>query len=161
PPPLRAAVQVPGSLERALHRALAKDPLERFETVDAFADALSADIVTTAPAPVRLPVAGAGRRANNVPIAINPLLGRDDDVRTVLALLRRDGARLLTLFGPGGVGKTRLVLEVASRAEDFFPGGTYFVPLAEVRDTPTMEARIAQAIGLRGADANTADALRA
>ena len=161
PPPLRTPIPVGAHVERGLQRALAKDPLERFESATVFVEAIAQDSLTAAPVSTRLPVAGGARRSSAIPVPITPLVGRENDVRTVLALLQRDGVRLLTLFGPGGVGKTRLALEVASRAEHLFPDGVYFVPLAEVRDAPTMEARIAHSVGVRSAgDASIADALR-
>jgi predicted ATPase/tRNA A-37 threonylcarbamoyl transferase component Bud32 len=160
PPPLRCAVPVPDAVERAIHRALAKEPADRFPTVVAFADALAAEAIEPAVAAVRMPAGAPAQRAARVPVPLTPLLGRQHEVRTVLALLQRAAVRLLTLSGPGGVGKTRLALEVAAHASPLFPDGVYFVSLTEARDADALNARIAQVVGLRGGAAGSTDALR-
>ena len=150
PPRLTTPERVPLVAEQAIRRALAKLPSERFATVGEFAEALdNADTATrqeTAQLPqATLPVAGP-----RLPVPLTPLVGRDHDVQTISALLRQP-VRLLTLYGSGGIGKTRLAVEVASRTADLFPDGVWFVALAEVRDADSMIARIGQALGLRGA----------
>src|SRR5204862_8019350 len=71
-------------------------------------------------------------------------IGRDDQVREGRELLSR--ARLLTLTGPGGTGKTRLSLQIAADVMDQFPDGVYFVPLAAVQDPELVPSAIAQAL---------------
>jgi len=51
------------------------------------------------------------------------LIGRENEIEAILSLMREQGARLITLTGPGGVGKTRLGVAVADRAVGLFPGG--------------------------------------
>ncbi|NLX09982.1 MAG: AAA family ATPase [Chloroflexi bacterium] len=63
-------------------------------------------------------------------LTLTPFIGRAQEIDEVVDLLRDPACRLLTLVGPGGIGKTRLALEVASRLHDQFPDGIYFVPLA-------------------------------
>jgi predicted ATPase/transcriptional regulator with XRE-family HTH domain len=93
------------------------------------------------------------------------LLGRADDVATVVALLRRPGTRLVTLTGTGGVGKTRLAAAVADAAHATWPDGVTFVPLAAVTDADLVVPSIGRALGIatvEGSDAATvvADHLR-
>jgi predicted ATPase/DNA-binding CsgD family transcriptional regulator len=92
-----------------------------------------------------IPAASSG----DLPAPVTALLGRDRDVVEVAVMLAHDGARLVTLTGPGGVGKTRLALAVAGAARGAFPGGVWFVPLAEVRDPALVGGAVARALGVR------------
>ena len=82
-----------------------------------------------------------------VPEPPTPLVGRERESGEVGALLR-GGARLVTLTGPGGVGKTRLALHVAGGVRDRFPDGIAFVPLAAVDDPALVVPTVASALGL-------------
>lgn len=88
---------------------------------------------------------------NNLPTQLTPFVGREKDLGTIEALLRRKDVRLVTLVGLGGVGKTRLGLQVAADVADAFPGGVYFVDLTLVNDTAEIIFGLAQAIHLPGA----------
>jgi predicted ATPase/DNA-binding CsgD family transcriptional regulator len=84
-----------------------------------------------------------------LPIPLTSLVGREQDVATVCALLREAEVRLVTLTGPGGVGKTRLALEVAAEVAAAFPDGVWFVSLAPVQHTQLVASAIAQVLGVR------------
>ena len=71
---------------------------------------------------------------NNLPLQPTPLVGREKEVSEVCDLLRQDETRLLTLTGPGGIGKTRVALQAAADLLEDFPEGTFFAPLATLTE---------------------------
>ncbi|MFN8663012.1 MAG: tetratricopeptide repeat protein [Thermomicrobiales bacterium] len=83
-----------------------------------------------------------------IPTPATSIIGRDAERDTVLDMLSDPQVRLLTLVGPGGVGKTRLALELAQHAAPAFPGGVQFVDLAPLRDPAFLYDAIAQALDL-------------
>ena len=99
-------------------------------------------------APGRDGAADGASLAGAVPVPATPLVGRDDDVAAVGDLVRAEGVRLVTLTGPGGVGKSRLAVEVAQRAGPGFADGVRFVALGSVRAAELVTAAIAAALGL-------------
>jgi predicted ATPase/class 3 adenylate cyclase len=80
----------------------------------------------------------------NLPVPAMSFIGRSDDLERTAALLRAEEPRLLTLTGPGGVGKTRLALQAAAAASDRFEDGVYWVPLASLDDTRLLLSTIAR-----------------
>ncbi|MCW5851877.1 MAG: adenylate/guanylate cyclase domain-containing protein, partial [Anaerolineae bacterium] len=94
------------------------------------------------------PLRSLGRVPNNLPIQPTVLIGREADVAALRDLLLSSDARLITLTGFGGVGKTRLSLQVAADCLDRFPDGVYFVPLAALRDPALVPEALHKTLGL-------------
>ena len=95
--------------------------------------------------------------ANGLPPSPNRTIGRDDDVRAIADRLRVDGVRLLTLTGPGGVGKTRLGLEAARAVKADFADGAHFVSLAALRRPEDVPAAIVKTLAIVVLSGESAD----
>jgi len=96
---------------------------------------------------IRRATANSSRR--DLPAPATPLVGRDREAASVLRLLLRADVRLLNLTGSGGVGKTRLALEVSGRSRGAFADGVAFVPLAPLGDPDLVPSALAEALGIR------------
>ena len=83
----------------------------------------------------------------NLPVPATPFLGRERELSEVVELLSAEGARLLTLTGPGGTGKTRLALQAAGLASEAYHDGVFWVPLAPLREPALVLATAAQTLG--------------
>src|SRR5512143_170160 len=83
----------------------------------------------------------------NLPILPTPLIGREREVEQLVQLLQDPQCRLLSLVGPGGIGKTRLAIETATQLQDFFADGVYFVPLASANSTRFIVPAVADSVG--------------
>ena len=98
--------------------------------------------------------------SGNLPVPLAPLIGRQQDVDELVGALLR-GNRLVTLTGPGGVGKTRLALEAARQAAASFADGAAFVDLSPISDPLHVPSRIAKALGIpESGDRQTIEMLR-
>jgi predicted ATPase len=97
--------------------------------------------------PVARAAPGRDRGPRPLPAAATSLVGREQAIGEVAALVTDPQVRLVTLTGPGGVGKTRLALAAGERLRDRFAGGAAFVPLAAVTDPGQVLAGIARAVG--------------
>jgi predicted ATPase/DNA-binding XRE family transcriptional regulator len=150
------------SQEELAHRAgltpNAVGTLERGErrrpypnTVRALADALDLDDTHRADLIASVPTRGARTGGSALPAPPTPIIGREQDVGSIEAQFRQRETRLVTLTGPGGVGKTRLAVEVASQLTEAFPDGVTFVDLASLRGAHLVLPTIAQSLGLRPA----------
>src|SRR5215471_5429394 len=105
----------------------------------------------------QLAAAGLGERfpplrslgaPTGLPVPPTPMVGRQEDVEQLHAMILRPGIRLVTLTGTGGIGKTRLALAVADSIQQWFPSDVFFVPLAAVSNADVMWKTIAEALNV-------------
>jgi predicted ATPase/class 3 adenylate cyclase len=94
------------------------------------------------------PLMTPSRRASRLPDQPSAFVGRDGELKKIRERLGDESVRLLTLTGPGGIGKTRLALKAAADEDDRFDDGVFFVDLSAIRDTGSVLTEIARAIGL-------------
>jgi predicted ATPase/DNA-binding SARP family transcriptional activator len=93
-----------------------------------------------------LPSRTAPVPSHNLPLQPTPFIGREEELLEIGQLLDRASCRLLTLSGPGGIGKTRLALEAAAQRTRAFSHGVYFVPLAHLSSTDLLVPAIAESL---------------
>jgi hypothetical protein len=87
----------------------------------------------------------------NLPVRRSRMIGRQRELAEIQALLLRDDVGLVTLTGPGGSGKTRLAIAVATAVVDQFADGACFVPLGPISDPELVTHAICEALGVREA----------
>src|SRR5881397_3627721 len=85
----------------------------------------------------------------NLPVPLSSFVGREQEVTEVVSLIRDEAARLVTLAGPGGTGKTRLALEAAGELVNEFGAGVFWIGLAPVRDPALVVDTIVQTLGAK------------
>ena len=138
-------LQAPAPFTWIVERCLAKDPKQRYASTRDLARDLAAVRDRLADAPGR----ESEPRPNNLPVQRTALIGREHEAAGLRQLLSRVDVQLVTLTGPGGIGKTRLALQVAGEIADQFPGGVCFVALSAIGDRGLIASTIAQAVGVR------------
>jgi len=138
-------LQAPPPFLWIVERCLAKNPKQRYASTRDLARDLAAVRDRLADAPAR----HSEPRPNNLPVQRTAFIGREHEAAALRQLLSRVDVRLVTLTGPGGIGKTRLALQVAAEIANEFPGGVCFVPLSAVGERGLIASTIAQAVGMR------------
>ncbi|HLW98630.1 MAG TPA: protein kinase, partial [Candidatus Acidoferrales bacterium] len=142
----------PAPLCWAIERCLAKEPDKRYASTRDLARELAAirDRFSERTFEQMEP------RPTNIPVQRTGFVGREKEIGAAKELLLRQDVRLVTVTGPGGIGKTRLAVEVASGLVERFPGGIHFVPLSPLSDPSLIAAVIVQTLGIRGTGGQSA-----
>jgi predicted ATPase len=134
--------QAPAPLHWLVERCLAKASRDRFETTEELRREFSA-IVTRASQR-----AAASPSVNNIPTPRTALIGREAELSKLRDLVDDTDVRILTLTGPGGIGKTRLAVELGRQVADRFAGGACFVQLEKVSGAGLVPSEVALALGV-------------
>jgi predicted ATPase len=137
----------PAPLCWAIERCLAKEPDKRYLSTRDLARELAAIRDRFSEGPVKQ----MEPRPSNIPVQRTGFVGREKEVAAAKELLLRQDVRLVTVTGPGGIGKTRLAVEVASGLIERFPGGIHFVSLSSLSDPGLIASVIVQTLGIREA----------
>ena len=137
----------PAPLCWVIERCLAKEPDQRYVSTRELAREFAAIRERFSEKPVKQ----AEVHPANLPTQRTGFVGRDQEVAAAQELLLRPDVRLVTVTGPGGIGKTRLAVQVAGGLVENFPGGIHFVPLSSLSDPGLIPAVMVQAMGIREA----------
>lgn len=137
--------QAPAPFVWIVERCLSKEPKQRYSSTRELARELAAVRERVVDAPAR----DWEQRPSNLPAQRTALIGRERELAALCLLLTREIAQLVTLTGPGGIGKTRLAVQAASDAAAQFPEGVCFVGLSAINDPEMIASAIAQALGMR------------
>jgi predicted ATPase/serine/threonine protein kinase len=152
PEPLTSLnAQAPAPLQWVVERCLAKSSKQRFGSTGELRRELAA-IFT------RLDQAATAAPVYTVPVPRTPLLGRERELVHLRELAVSPDLHLLTLTGPGGIGKTRLAIELGRQLADHFTGGTCFVPLEKVSRAALVPSEVAFALGVTQLPGQTTEA---
>jgi predicted ATPase/serine/threonine protein kinase len=149
--PAQHVPDIPRPLEHLLMSMLAKSESERptAAAVEATLTRLAGGPAAQIGAPSSAVTRVAQRRPENLPLQRTVLLGRSGELQQIEELLVDTGARLLTLTGPGGTGKTRLAIQAAENLAARFDGGVAFVNLAPLADPSLVVSAVARSLSVR------------
>jgi len=157
PPPLQT-YGISSTIEQIVQRALAKDPGQRFSCVQDFVDAFayaaqhssspssSLSESTTKSTNTRSDYPDTPEPLWKVPTIFTPLIDRKPEIAAMSELLMQPEVRLITLIGTGGIGKTRLCLQVATQVRARFSDGVCFVGLSSISEPLLIPSAIAEAL---------------
>lgn len=173
PPLRRFRPDAPPALERLLERMLAKDPNDRIASVrqvGAELESILRSLNTTETTPsvatgdyksvVHETSENPVFRLHNLPPQPTPFVGREQEVQEISTLLDDSACRLITLTGTGGIGKTRLALEVAGRSLGKYMHGIFFIDLASVSESDLIAPAIAARLGFSAHDLSSSPLLQ-
>lgn len=150
---VKAAPDREPRLRQLLHRVQDDDRVsyKHFSTAAELGELLADDLAVLLTE--RFAQSGSGTRPGlrpaRLPVPLTPIIGREDEVGTLVALLGDPSVRLVTLVGPGGIGKTRLALAVAEALNGSGPDGVWFIDLAAVADPGLVPEVVGAALGVR------------
>ncbi len=146
---------LPAALDAIIARVLEKDREKRFQHAAEICSDLKRVKRESQGEKVAVAVAMAAPSRSsarpNLPVQRTGFVGREKEVAAATELLLRQDVRLVTVTGPGGIGKTRLAVQVASGLAERFPGGTHFVSLSTLNDPDLIPSAIIQTLGIREA----------
>ncbi len=154
PAPSSLARDIPPAIEAAILRALEKNPEDRFASAYELRHAIAG---VTGEASLTMPLRpsqaetaprrAAGVAPNNLPGEVTLFVGRERELAGLVDDL--GSTRMLTISGPGGVGKTRCAMRLADRVRDGYPDGAWLVELAAINDPAVVADTVADVLGLR------------
>ncbi len=140
-----ALPQAPAPFFWIVERCLAKDPKQRYASTRD----LARDLATVRDRLADVSAGYSEPRPGNLPMQRTAFIGRERESTALRQLLGREDVRLVTLTGPGGIGKTRLAVQVAGEMSEQFTGGVCCVALSAVSERSLIAATIAQALAVR------------
>jgi ATP-dependent Clp protease ATP-binding subunit ClpA len=97
---------------------------------------------------------------HSIPSIPNTLIGREENVKEVISILQTPSKRLVTLTGPGGIGKSRIAIEIAHQLKEHYPDGAAYVPLAPVQDYTLVAETICYALGIKVSGSNNLESIK-
>jgi predicted ATPase len=149
---VRSAAERDHRLDEMLGRITSEGSVsyQRFTTAEQLGDLIENDLAVflSERFAVSSPAANDHGDARQLPASVAPIVGREEEIEALAHMLEGDVPRLITLTGPGGIGKTRLALAAADRVRDSFADGVAFVPLSGVSDASLVSPTIAADLGV-------------